>query len=106
MDVLRGAMRRDRLDYFGYSYGTKLGATYADLFPETSGRLVVDGAVDLSLDYSESNLEQAGGFATALTAYVVDFVEKGDCYLGKPAADGQKTIPSFLTGLDREQRTG
>ncbi|HEY9563523.1 MAG TPA: alpha/beta hydrolase [Nocardioides sp.] len=105
MDVLRGAMRRDRLDYFGYSYGTKLGATYADLFPETSGRLVLDGAVDLSLDYAESNLEQAGGFETALTAYVEDCVEKGDCYLGKTAAEGQKTIQSFLTGLDRKPIT-
>src|SRR3546814_16840394 len=101
MDVLRGAMRRDRLDYFGYSYGTKLGATYADLFPETSGRLVLDGAVDLSLDYAESNLEQAGGFETALPAYVEHCVAKGDCSLGTTAAAGQNTLPSFLTGRAR-----
>jgi pimeloyl-ACP methyl ester carboxylesterase len=33
MDVLRAALGEVRLDYFGASYGTKLGATYADLFP-------------------------------------------------------------------------
>ena len=34
MDVLRSALGRVQLDYFGASYGTKLGATYAELFPD------------------------------------------------------------------------
>ena len=35
---------RRRSTYFGASYGTKLGATYAELFPEKVGRFVLDGA--------------------------------------------------------------
>ncbi|MDI6022870.1 alpha/beta hydrolase [Leucobacter sp. UT-8R-CII-1-4] len=44
MDLLRALMRDDKLNYLGYSYGTMLGATYASLFPEQSGRLVLDSA--------------------------------------------------------------
>ena len=34
MDILRAALGERQLDYFGASYGTLLGATYADLFPD------------------------------------------------------------------------
>ena len=47
MDVLRAALGESQMLYFGASYGTKLGATYAELFPDRVGRLVLDGAVDL-----------------------------------------------------------
>ena len=50
MDVLRAVLGDDQLTYFGASYGTKLGATYAELFPDQVGRLVLDGAVDVSAD--------------------------------------------------------
>ena len=58
----RGA-RRGQLDYFGASYGTKLGATYAELFPEQVGRFVLDGAVDLSIDSAAAE-PRAGGAAS------------------------------------------
>ena len=48
--------------YLGASYGTKLGATYAELFPERVGRIVLDGAVDVSLDNRQLGLEQAERF--------------------------------------------
>ena len=47
MDVLRAALGEEQLTYLGASYGTKLGATYAELFPDRVGRLVLDGAVDV-----------------------------------------------------------
>ncbi|MFD7629313.1 alpha/beta hydrolase [Streptomyces sp. NPDC059851] len=46
LDLLRGAVGEERLRYWGISYGTLLGATYANLFPDRVGRLVVDGNVD------------------------------------------------------------
>ncbi|WP_405437706.1 alpha/beta hydrolase [Streptomyces avidinii] len=46
LDLLRRAVGEDRLRYWGISYGTLLGATYANLFPDRVGRLVVDGNVD------------------------------------------------------------
>lgn len=48
MDVIRHTYRDPRLYYVGYSYGTSLGGTYARLFPENVGRMVLDGAVSPS----------------------------------------------------------
>ncbi len=55
MDVLRSALREETLTYFGASYGTKLGATYAELFPDRVGRFVLDGAVDVSLSVARAH---------------------------------------------------
>lgn len=43
MDLLRRAVGARQLNYLGLSYGTGLGATYANLFPATTGRMVLDG---------------------------------------------------------------
>ncbi|WP_337662283.1 alpha/beta hydrolase [Actinoalloteichus sp. AHMU CJ021] len=54
LDMLRTALGEDRLDYLGQSYGTFLGAVYAALFPERTGRLVLDGVLSpLSRDTGE-----------------------------------------------------
>ena len=76
MDVLRAALGESQMLYFGASYGTKLGATYADLFPDKVGRMVLDGAVDLSIDSRQLSLEQAGGFEVALRSYVQNCVDE------------------------------
>lgn len=102
MDVLRAALGEDQLDYFGASYGTKLGATYADLFPERVGRLVLDGALDLELPSRDITLGQAEGFERALTAYVQDCVDGGDCYLGDTVDAGLSTIKDFLADRDAD----
>ncbi len=102
MDVLRAALGESQLIFFGASYGTKLGATYADLFPDKVGRLVLDGAVDLSIDSRQLSLEQAGGFEVALRSYVQDCVDGGDCFLGDTVDDGLTTIQDLIAGVDEE----
>ena len=82
MDVLRAALGETKLDYLGKSYGTFLGATYADLFPTKVGRFVLDGVVDPNLTSSQVNEGQAVGFETATRAYVQDCVDRGGCPLG------------------------
>ena len=49
IDVLRAALGDEKLSGSGASYGTFLGATYADLFPTKVGRMVLDGAIDPTL---------------------------------------------------------
>ena len=101
MDVLRSALGDARLDYFGASYGTKLGATYAELFPDRVGRFVLDGAIDPSLTTRGLNLGQAQGFETALRAYVDNCVETVDsCFLGDSVAEGLGRISDFLAEVD------
>jgi pimeloyl-ACP methyl ester carboxylesterase len=116
LDVLRAALGESTLTYLGASYGTELGATYAELFPDRAGRLVLDAAVDLSLDFREMALQQAEGFETALRAYVQNCVDSTDsCFLGDSVGEGTDRIREFLeevdasplpTSTDRELRVG
>lgn len=48
-DLLRQAVGDEQISYVGYSYGTYVGATYANLFPDNVRSLVLDGAVDPSV---------------------------------------------------------
>jgi pimeloyl-ACP methyl ester carboxylesterase len=102
MDVIRGVLGDDTLTYLGASYGTELGATYAELFPAKTGRLVLDGAVDVSLDARQSALGQARGFQTALTAYVDDCLAGGNCFLGDTRQAALDRITAFLEQVDRQ----
>lgn len=69
MDVLRTVLGDKRLTYLGFSYGTVLGARYAQQFPTHIRAFVLDGAVDPSLGSSQITLEQAKGFEQALAAF-------------------------------------
>ncbi|MCW2767811.1 MAG: tripeptidyl-peptidase Serine peptidase family [Nocardioides sp.] len=103
MDVLRAALGESTLTYFGASYGTKLGATYADLFPDKAGRLVLDGAVDVALSSREMSLGQAAGFERALRAYVQDCVDQtGGCFLGDTVEAGLTRVTQFLDAVDAQ----
>jgi pimeloyl-ACP methyl ester carboxylesterase len=103
MDVLRSALGEEQLTYFGASYGTKLGATYAELFPDQVGRFVLDGAVDVGLDPQSLALEQAVGFETALRAYVQNCLDSTDnCFLGDTVDEGLATITGLLADIEAE----
>ncbi len=102
IDVLRAVLGDARLSYFGASYGTFLGATYAELFPDRVGRMVLDGALDPSLSSLRLNLVQAKGFETALRAYVGRCVERGSCFLGGSVDEGTRRIRRLLDSVERE----
>jgi pimeloyl-ACP methyl ester carboxylesterase len=46
MDRIRASLGDEQLTYLGYSYGTTLGSTYAELFPDNVRAMVLDAAVD------------------------------------------------------------
>jgi pimeloyl-ACP methyl ester carboxylesterase len=102
MDILRAALGEPKLDYLGASYGTFLGATYADLFPKNVRRMVLDGAIDPSLSNEELSLGQARGFETALRAYLGDCVRSGSCFLGDTVEAGAQRIADLLEQLDAQ----
>ncbi|MEU2156307.1 alpha/beta hydrolase [Streptomyces sp. NPDC019396] len=58
MDLIRAALRAERISYFGYSYGTYLGAVYARQFPHRVRRAVLDSVVDPDGVWYEDNLGQ------------------------------------------------
>jgi pimeloyl-ACP methyl ester carboxylesterase len=69
LDRIRAALGDDKLTFLGHSYGTLLGATYAELFPTRVRALVLDGAIDPALSTSEMSLAQAQGFEASLQAF-------------------------------------
>lgn len=101
MDVLRAALGDPALTYVGASYGTFLGATYAELFPERVGRLVLDGAMDPSLPSRRLNLDQTAGFETAFRAFTKDCVKRRDCPLGGRADRTAANLRTFFRQLDK-----
>ncbi|MFJ9040928.1 alpha/beta hydrolase [Streptomyces sp. NPDC102406] len=102
MDLVRAAVGDEKLNYVGASYGTFLGATYAGLYPERVGRLVLDGAMDPSLSARDMNRQQTAGFETAFTSFAKDCVARADCPLGTGTPDqAGKRLKSFFTKLDR-----
>ncbi|MFR9795168.1 alpha/beta hydrolase [Streptomyces sp. MS06] len=100
MDLVRAALGDRKLTYVGASYGTFLGATYAGLFPERVGRLVLDGAMDPSLSARRMNLDQTKGFETAFQSFARDCVRHPDCPLGTRAAETGKNLKAFFDRLD------
>lgn len=100
MDVVRALLGRRTMDWFGASYGTQLGATYAQLFPKTVDRMVLDGAVDPSLGVVDSSLGQATGFERAVESYTKDCVKSSSCPLGGDAKSGLVKISALLQQLD------
>ncbi len=106
MDVVRALLGRGELDWFGASYGTKLGATYAELFPANVGRMVLDGAVDPLEGAIESSLGQAEGFQRAFDAYAEDCIADGSCPLGSSLAEARRTAADLLAQLDESPLPG
>ncbi|WP_414942637.1 alpha/beta fold hydrolase [Amycolatopsis sp. cmx-11-51] len=62
MDILRSALGDEKLTYAGQSYGTRLGAVYAEMFPKNVRALVLDGVVDPTLENPPRRLTQQTGF--------------------------------------------
>ncbi|WP_435212562.1 alpha/beta hydrolase [Streptomyces sp. bgisy034] len=100
MDILRSVLGDEKLTYVGASYGTFLGATYAGLFPDRVGRLVLDGAMDPSLPARRMNLDQTAGFETAFRAFAKDCVRQRDCPLGTRASEVGRNLKAFFAELD------
>ncbi|HSO66016.1 MAG TPA: alpha/beta hydrolase [Ornithinibacter sp.] len=108
LDVLRAVLGEEKLTYLGKSYGTYLGTTYAGLFPEQVGRMVLDGVVPPDLSSEEINLGQAQGFELATREWAAYCVEEGDCPLGGSVDEVMAGLRTFLASVDESPlpRTG
>lgn len=105
IDVMRGIVGDTELYYLGKSYGTYLGATYAELFPKNVGRLVLDGAVDPARPTEQINMAQAKGFDTALDAFAADCAQRS-CELGSSKDAVLNAVDKVLADSDSKSLTG
>ena len=100
MDILRAVAGDAQLNYLGFSYGTFLGATYAELFPERVGRLVLDGGLDPSASNEEVTLGQAAAFEKAIRTYVADCQTGSSCPLPGDVDAGVAAIQDLFAKID------
>ena len=100
MDLIRAVLGDKQLNYLGYSYGTFLGATYAKLYPEKAGRLVLDGAIDPAVPGLEVGATQALGFESALRAYMQDCLDSGECPFNGTVDEAMTDLGALLASVD------
>ncbi len=104
MDSLRRGVGDDKMTYLGFSYGTLLGATYAQLYPQNVRAMVLDGAVDPKESYIEGSETQAKGFERAFTNFTNWCKQSADkCAI---AADPRKAVTDAMTAATTKPVTG
>jgi len=96
LEILRLVLGDQKLNYLGKSYGTYLGTLYAELFPESVGRFVLDGAVDPSSNNREAMLGQATGFESALNAFISNCLKQSNCALTKDLPTARNQVIELL----------
>ena len=108
MDRVREAVGDDKLNYVGFSYGTLLGAQYAELFPDRVRAMVLDGAVDPAVDPLQALVDQAAATQKAFDAYAADCAEVAgghgwppapECPLGTDPSKAVETLHALVDPL-------
>lgn len=106
LDLLRAALGDAKLNYLGFSYGTFLGATYAELFPQKTGHLVLDGAIDPATSSYDVVASQAQGFEGAMRAYLAQCLESSKCPFTGTVEEAMTSIRTLLDRLDQSPLRG
>ncbi|MGK0721725.1 alpha/beta hydrolase [Leucobacter sp. W1478] len=102
LDMLRAIVGDEKLNYLGFSYGTYIGARYADTYPDRVGRLVLDGATDPTASEADVVREQTLGFEAALRAYVTDCLSRESClFAGKSVDESMAHIGALIDQVDQ-----
>jgi len=97
LELLRYLVGDAKINYFGSSYGTRIGALYAELYPERVGRMVLDGSVNIG---GEDTITQTEGFERALNNFA-GWCAAETCRLGDTRAEVLTRVKSYLDQLDK-----
>jgi pimeloyl-ACP methyl ester carboxylesterase len=100
LELIRRAMGEGRLNYIGFSYGTKIGALYADAYPLNVRAMVLDGVYPTSLSLLDLTLEQTAGFERSLQAFLMSCMQDSACPFGggKP----QEALTTLMASLKQQ----
>ena len=105
MDIVRAVVGDPTLSYLGASYGTNLGAVYAELFPGRVGRMVLDGALPASLEFVETTKGQAVAFEESFADFARYCSEQDDCPFAGAPQEVATALRDFLVSLDSDPVT-
>lgn len=99
MDVLRAALGEEQLTYFGQSYGTRLGAVYAEQFPDRVRAMVLDGAMSPLEGSFERRVNAYAGFQAAFDEMAAACAAEGDCPLGSEPDEATERFQEIVRPL-------
>jgi pimeloyl-ACP methyl ester carboxylesterase len=99
LDAIRAALGDQKLTYLGYSYGTRIGALYAEAYPDKVRAMILDGAVDPNADQIEEEIRQAAAFQKAFDNYAADCATSPDCPLGTDPTKAVDVYKSLVEPL-------
>lgn len=102
MDIIRAIFGESKISYLGYSYGTYLGTAYAQLFPNRVGRMVLDGAVDPTVDEDTQDLNQLKGFDQALRDFLTDCLDNQDCPFTGSLAAAEAKVKKLMLSIEKK----
>ncbi len=105
MDILRALVGDRKLNFFGGSYGTFLGAIYADTFPTKVGRMVLDSAMSPNQTDEQEMSYDIQGFESSIDAFIDWCVARPDCALGTDKAAARGKIVELLDAVERNGLT-
>jgi pimeloyl-ACP methyl ester carboxylesterase len=100
LEAIRAALGEDSISYLGFSYGTLLGARYADEHPDRVRAMVLDGAVDPTLTPEQATRDQAVAFEAALDAFLDGCAADEHCAF--TAGDPHDAYDRLIAGIDAE----
>ena len=95
LDRIRSALGDAKLTYIGHSYGTLLGATYAELFPQNVRAMVLDGAIDPSIPTARYVIDQAASYENQLRAFFAWCASSASCPW-RPAGDPTQALLALI----------
>ena len=101
INSLRLALGEEKVSYFGFSYGSELGTTWATMFPETVRAIVVDGAVDPNASSIEEGMNQAKGFEGQLSTFLKQCSAKTTCEFHN-GGDAEAAFDTLVLDIDAE----
>jgi pimeloyl-ACP methyl ester carboxylesterase len=100
LDVIRQALGDKKLNYLGFSYGTRLGAVYAAQFPHKVGRMTLDGVDTLTESLAEQGAATAEGQQTALDDFLDWCATDIACPFGQDRRTADDQVVRLVRSLD------
>jgi pimeloyl-ACP methyl ester carboxylesterase len=99
LDAIRASLGDEKLTYLGYSYGSRIGALYAEDYPDKVRAMILDGAVDPNADQIEEEIRQAAAFQKAFDNFAADCAASPECPLGTDPAKAVDVYKSLVDPL-------
>ena len=102
MEAIRTALGVEKINFFGFSYGTFLGQTYSTRYPNRVAKMVLAGMVDPTNygGYADGGKAQTVAFQKVLDVWFDWIAQRNDTYgLGSTRAEVLKTYSALRAKL-------